>query len=141
MIPVVLCGGVGSRLWPLSRGMYPKQLLPLAHDELTMLQQTLQRTGGITDISPPIIVCNEEHRFMVGDQVQQLQVRDATILLEPEGRNTAPAIALAAFQAINQSDHSDPCLLVMPADHVISDQAAFADAVALAKQQAEQGVW
>ncbi|MEM7359846.1 MAG: mannose-1-phosphate guanylyltransferase/mannose-6-phosphate isomerase [Pseudomonadota bacterium] len=139
MIPVVLCGGVGSRLWPLSRGMYPKQLLPLAHDEFTMLQQTVQRTDGLRPVAVPMIVCNEEHRFMVGEQMQQLDVQDATIMLEPEGRNTAPAIALAAFQAVAQEGGGDPCLLVMPADHVIADQTAFTEAVSLAKKHAEQG--
>lgn len=142
MIPVVLCGGVGSRLWPLSRGMYPKQLLPLAHEKWTMLQQTLQRTTGIADAAAPTIVCNEEHRFMVGEQVQQLAIENASILLEPEGRNTAPAIALAAFHALQNtsgSKNQDPALLVMPADHVITDQDAFLQSVLKASEYADSG--
>lgn len=120
MTPVVLSGGVGSRLWPLSRGMYPKQLLNLADPDFSMLQQTVTRLDGMDNLKPPVIVCNEEHRFMVGEQMQALAKNDATILLEPEGRNTAPAIALAALQV-----SLDEVLVVMPADHVIIDQEAF----------------
>jgi len=121
MIPVVLSGGSGSRLWPLSRGVYPKQLLPIVDQEVTMLQQTLQRVEGMRNLASPIVVCGEEHRFMVGEQCQQLGL-DATIMLEPEARNTAPAIALAAWAAMAQQDD---VLMVMPADHVIADVALF----------------
>ena len=137
VIPVILSGGVGSRLWPLSRGMYPKQLLPLAHAQWSMLQQTVQRIGSLENVEPGIVVCNEEHRFMVGEQLQQLSYAGAAILLEPRGRNTAPAIALAAMHAL--ADHADPVLLVMPADHVIADQAAFEAAVKVAVELAEKG--
>lgn len=138
MIPVILSGGAGSRLWPLSRGMYPKQLLPLVDPELSLLQQTVSRTQGLETHGSATIVCNEEHRFMVGEQLQQLGVEGATILLEPAGRNTAPAIALAAFQL--SKDSPDEVMLVMPADHVIEKRADFQTAVLSAKQLAEDGL-
>lgn len=137
MIPVILSGGVGSRLWPLSRDLYPKQMLCLADDKWSMLQQTVQRAEGLTGTEPPIIVCNEEHRFMVGEQLHQSSCEGATILLESKGRNTAPAIALAALYAL-RSDQ-DAILLVMPADHVIADYAAFKKAVGTAEKLAEKG--
>lgn len=140
MIPVILSGGVGSRLWPLSRGMYPKQLLPLVDPNYSMLQQTVQRTVGLHEISAPILVCNEEHRFMVGEQLQQVGVQDATIILEPEGRNTAPAIALAAFKLLQDGarDDADELMLVMPADHLVKEVEAFHQAVRLARELAQQ---
>lgn len=137
MISVILAGGVGSRLWPLSRGMYPKQLLCLADDSLSMLQQTVLRTDGLRDDLPLMVVCNEEHRFMVGEQLQQIGRKDSQILLEPEGRNTAPAIALAAF--LIAQDNPDSVMLVMPADHVIADQSKFHSALAIAEKQALAG--
>ncbi len=137
MTPVILSGGVGSRLWPLSRGMYPKQFLCLVDDELSMLQQTVQRTIGIDGVGPSVIVCNEEHRFMVGEQVQQLGIDNALILLEPEGKNTAPAIALAAF-AIAQRN-PDEVMLVMPADHVITDIVRFHESIDCAARLAGAG--
>lgn len=137
MIPVILSGGVGSRLWPLSRGMYPKQLLPLIDTKLSLLQQTVLRTEGVALNRSAIVICNQEHRFMVGEQLQQLDITDASIILEPSGRNTAPAIALAAFQVAQ--DAPDDVLLVMPADHVIGDTTGFQAAVSSAKVLAEQG--
>ena len=137
LIPVVLSGGVGSRLWPLSRVDYPKQLLPLMHPKLTMLQQTVLRSCSIPDIQPPLVICNEQHRFMVGEQLSQIEFESSDILLEPEGRNTAPAIALAAWHVLNKSE--DATLLVMPADHAIEDVAAFEKAVLVAAQMAEDG--
>lgn len=134
MIPVVLSGGVGSRLWPLSRGMYPKQLLNLADPDFSMLQQTVARLDGMDNVKPPIIVCNQEHRFMVGEQLQAIGKTNATILLEPEGRNTAPAIALAALRA-----SPDEVLVVMPADHVIADIDAFEEAMLDAHPLAREG--
>jgi len=116
--------------------MYPKQLLPLAHDEYSMLQQTIRRVADIDGVKSPLVVCNEEHRFMVGEQLQQLDVSEATILLEPEGRNTAPAIALAAWSSM--MGEGDATLLVMPADHVIADRAAFTAAVLNAAELAAQ---
>jgi mannose-1-phosphate guanylyltransferase len=98
--PVILSGGSGSRLWPASRAMYPKQLLPLVSGESTMLQDTVSRLDGLTDLATGcIVICNDAHRFLVAEQLRELDV-PATIVLEPEGRNTAPAVALAAFIAI-----------------------------------------
>ncbi|MEJ2522468.1 MAG: mannose-1-phosphate guanylyltransferase/mannose-6-phosphate isomerase [Gammaproteobacteria bacterium] len=99
IVPVILSGGSGTRLWPLSRQLYPKQLLPLLGQE-TMLQQTLLRLKGVKDLAPPVIVCNEEHRFLVAEQLRRIDVAPAAILLEPAGRNTAPAVALAAARTL-----------------------------------------
>lgn len=122
LIPVILSGGTGSRLWPLSRELYPKQLLPLVN-QFTMLQNTIMRAEGIASISAPIIVCNDDHRFMVAEQMRQLAVKSAAIILEPIGRNTAPAVALAALHALTSEEN--PILLVLPADHVINDIDCF----------------
>ena len=133
--PVLLSGGSGTRLWPLSREAYPKQFLPLAgHD--TMLQATWQRVADIASAAP-IVVANEEHRFLVAEQLRQIGVLTPSILLEPVGRNTAPAIAAAALQAMSGGD--DPLLLVLPSDHVVRDDAAFRAAIAEASAAAEQG--
>src|SRR6187401_338206 len=129
LTPVILSGGSGTRLWPLSRELYPKQLLPLV-GEHTMLQETLQRLEGVTT-APPIIVCNDAHRFLVAEQLRQLDLAPQAIILEPIGRNTAPAIALAALQA-----KPDALLLVLPADHVIRDVPAFQAAIRVAEPAA-----
>ena len=129
MIPVIMAGGSGTRLWPLSRTAFPKQFLSLGYDE-TMLQQTVSRLEGL-NTSAPIIITNENHRFLVAEQLRQMG-QSASILLEPVGRNTAPAIALAAFQALGDSNNNPdeaPVLLVLAADHVIKDTAAFQAAV------------
>ncbi|MEE4202803.1 MAG: mannose-1-phosphate guanylyltransferase/mannose-6-phosphate isomerase, partial [Halieaceae bacterium] len=128
LIPVLLSGGVGSRLWPVSREGRPKQFLPMA-GQGSMLQQTQRRLAGF-DTSPPIVVCNEEHRFLVAEQLREVGVDVGRIILEPEGRNTAPAIALAALAAIEEDP--DAQLLVLPADHYIADGAAFHAAVGVA---------
>jgi mannose-1-phosphate guanylyltransferase/mannose-1-phosphate guanylyltransferase/mannose-6-phosphate isomerase len=117
--------------------MYPKQLLCLAHPELSMLQQTISRSNGFDNVGAPVVVCNQEHRFMVGEQLQQIDVGNASILLEPQGRNTAPAIALAAFSIAEKNP--DEVMLVMPADHVISDLDEFHRAVLLASGLAQSG--
>ena len=135
LTPVLLSGGVGSRLWPVSRESHPKQFLPLA-GELSMLQETLQRTLGLAE-SPPLVVCNEEHRFMVAEQLRQVDLAASALILEPEGRNTAPAVALAALQAVQ--DDPDALLLVLPADHLIQDVSAFVEAVGKAVPLALQG--
>jgi len=133
IIPVVLSGGSGTRLWPLSRKLYPKQLLPLV-DEHTLLQDTLLRVNHMPDISNEVvIVCNEEHRFLVAEQLRQIEVSTKAILLEPEGRNTAPALTLAAY-----ASEGDNLMLVMPADHVIQDVAAFEQAIGVAAELARQ---
>lgn len=136
IIPVILSGGTGSRLWPLSRELYPKQLLPLVNDQ-TMLQNTVLRTNGLEDITEPIIVCNEEHRFMVAEQLRSIAVSPKAILLEPIGRNTAPAVAVAALQALAGSN--DPLLLILPSDHVIQNVACFHHAVAEGAKLAKSG--
>jgi mannose-1-phosphate guanylyltransferase/mannose-6-phosphate isomerase len=135
IIPVILSGGTGSRLWPLSREAYPKQFLPLV-DEHTMLQSTALRLQSITDIAPPIVVCNDEHRFMVAEQLRAVGITPSAVILEPVGRNTAPAVATAALRAIAQEADEDPILLVLPADHVIADGAKFCQAVEQVKPQA-----
>lgn len=130
--PVIMAGGSGTRLWPLSRAGHPKQFLALNGDK-TMLQQTAERLSGLP-ASDPITICNEQHRFFVAEQLREIDAL-GKIILEPVGRNTAPAIALAAFIEKEQ----DPLLLVLAADHVISDQGAFADAVLKAVPLAEAG--
>ena len=141
LIPVILSGGAGTRLWPLSRELYPKQLLPLTGTH-TMLQETVLRLAGLK-AAAPLVVCNEAHRFMVAEQLRQIGVRPGATILEPVGRNTAPAIALAAHAALKGAAAAvaaDPVLLVLPADHVIRDVPAFQQAVqqALAAAQAGQ---
>jgi mannose-1-phosphate guanylyltransferase len=120
--PVLLSGGVGSRLWPVSREQYPKQFIPLVEENTSMLQSTYLRTALIEKVSP-IVVCNEAHRFLVAEQLRSAGAEHAKILLEPCGRNTAPAAALAALCALEQS--SDARILLLPADHVILDAQAF----------------
>ena len=134
MIPVILSGGSGTRLWPLSRGRYPKQFLPLA-SEKTMVQETICRLNGIEGLKSPIAVCNEDHRFMMAEQLREIDVKPSAIILEPVGRNTAPAVAIAALAAESPGD----ILLVLPADHVIENVDAFQEAVVEAKDMAENG--
>jgi mannose-1-phosphate guanylyltransferase/mannose-6-phosphate isomerase len=135
--PVILSGGSGSRLWPASRSKRPKQFIPLLGDR-TMFQRTVSRVDGLANAaSRAIVVCNEAHRFFVAQQLEVLS-READLVLEPEGRNTAPAIALAALQALAINDET-PVLLVMPADHLIDDNALFCDTVTNAMPQAEEG--
>jgi mannose-1-phosphate guanylyltransferase/mannose-6-phosphate isomerase len=136
IVPVILSGGSGTRLWPLSRKEYPKQYLPLAGDN-TMLQETILRLNGLDNLADPIIVCNADHRFLVAEQCQQIDIKNPTILLEPVGRNTAPAIAAAALQLLKETD--DAVLLVLSADHVIQDVDAFHKAIDIASQQAQSG--
>ncbi|RCL44499.1 MAG: mannose-1-phosphate guanylyltransferase/mannose-6-phosphate isomerase [Candidatus Thioglobus sp.] len=136
IIPVILSGGSGTRLWPLSRKMYPKQFIPL-RQQRSLFQDTIKRVMALADgIQAPIVVCNEEHRFMAAEQLRLEAVLDAEIILEPAGRNTAPAIALAAYCA--QQRDPQAIMLVLPADHVMHDQAAFAQAIATAMRCAEQ---
>ena len=133
IIPVILSGGSGSRLWPLSRKDHPKQYLSLGNEN-TMLQETILRLNGLKNLESPIIVCNANHRFLVAEQCHQINVTSPTILLEPTGRNTAPAIAAAAIHSIKSSD--DTTLLVLSADHVIQDIDAFHEAIKIASEQA-----
>ena len=134
MIPVILSGGSGTRLWPLSRGHYPKQFLPLITDH-TMIQETILRLNGLEGLKAPIAVCNEDHRFMMAEQLWEIGVTPAAIILEPVGKNTAPAVAMAALTAAS----GDDILLVLPADHVIANLEAFHKAIIQAKALAAQG--
>lgn len=135
IIPVIMCGGSGTRLWPLSRAQFPKQFLPLVNDT-SMLQDTLDRLPSRHQA--PVFICNEDHRFLVAEQVkQQTNNTKATILLEPKGRNTAPAVALAALNALTADE--DPLLLVLAADHVIKDIEKFHQAISVATVAAVEG--
>ncbi|MFV0455821.1 MAG: mannose-1-phosphate guanylyltransferase/mannose-6-phosphate isomerase [Pseudomonas sp.] len=135
MIPLILSGGSGSRLWPLSRKQYPKQFLALTGNK-TMLQQTIERLS-FDGMDKPIVVCNEEHRFIVSEQLAGIGHETQTILLEPFGRNTAPAVAIAAMHLL--AEGRDELLLVLPADHVIEDIAVFHQSLVVARNAAEQG--
>ena len=121
--PVILAGGSGTRLWPMSRSLYPKQLISL-YNPHTMLQNTLLRLSGLRDLGDPVIICNEDHRFMTAEQIRRIDVNDFKIILEPAARNTAPAIALAALILDDnfKSEYPDePVMLVLPADHEIKN--------------------
>jgi mannose-1-phosphate guanylyltransferase / mannose-6-phosphate isomerase len=134
--PVILSGGSGTRLWPMSRSLYPKQLLPLTAAD-TMLQATARRTPQGADFHAALVVAGEDHRFLIKGQLESIKLNAAAILLEPEGRNTAPAVALAALHLRNLD--RDALMLVMPSDHVIADVAAFHAAVDAARSVAQAG--
>lgn len=136
LIPLILSGGSGTRLWPISRKNLPKQFLSLAGSE-TLFQQTIRRAMGLRDVTAPIVVASDDHRFLAAEQLQELNIEGASILLEPMARNTAPAIAVGALQAI--AKNPEAIVLVLPADHLIGDAASFSDAVARALPLAEQG--
>lgn len=136
LIPLILSGGSGTRLWPVSRKNLPKQFLELA-GKGTLFQQTVARTRQLPGVAAPIVVASEDHRFLAADQLLEAGVEDATIVLEPLARNTAPAIALGALQALQRD--ADAVLLVLPADHLIGDTAAFVSAVKQAMPLAAQG--
>ncbi len=136
LIPLILSGGSGTRLWPVSRKNLPKQFLALA-GKGTLFQQTIARTRQLPDLAAPIVVASEDHRFLAADQLLEAGVEDATIVLEPLARNTAPAIALGALQALQRD--ADAVLLVLPADHLIGDTSAFVEAVKQAMPLATQG--
>ncbi len=136
IIPVILSGGSGTRLWPLSRESHPKQFLPLLGDR-SLLQMTWLRLRGLTGMGAPLVVANEEHRFLVAEQLRQVDAEPAALILEPVGRNTAPAIAVAALRAM--ADGGDPVLLVLPSDHVIADEAGFRAAIQQVLPAAEAG--
>ena len=145
--PVILAGGSGTRLWPLSRELYPKQFLPLM-GERSLLQETIGRLEGLPDLAAPIVVCNEEHRFLVAEHMRQMGVSPKAIALEPEGRNTAPALTLAAHMLGDEKRSGDATdatvddgtvMLVMPADHVINDVSAFQKALIIGAKLAGEG--
>ncbi|MEQ8953042.1 MAG: mannose-1-phosphate guanylyltransferase/mannose-6-phosphate isomerase [Gammaproteobacteria bacterium] len=136
LIPVILAGGVGSRLWPVSRALLPKQFIQFPQHQATLFQQTLQRLDGF-DVSPPVVICNGDHRFLVAEQLRQIGIGNGRIVLEPVGRNTAPAAAVAALLA--QQQDPGAMLLVLPADHVINDIPSFHKALTIAIQHADNG--
>ena len=136
IIPVILSGGSGTRLWPLSRKQYPKQFLSL-DSQKSMLQETILRLDGLKNIEEPIVVCNKNHRFLVAEQLHEIDVLISTILLEPIGRNTAPAIAAAAFYVTQQKRKDKAVLLVLSADHLIQDVKAFHQAINTAIESAK----
>ncbi|MDY6947714.1 MAG: mannose-1-phosphate guanylyltransferase/mannose-6-phosphate isomerase [Pseudomonadota bacterium] len=145
LIPVILSGGSGTRLWPLSRELYPKQLLPLV-GKGTMLQETLARVAGVDGVGAPVVVCNESHRFLVAEQILEAGIKPQAIVLEPVGRNTAPAVAVAAMVAVAdlpanvaRTPENDPLLLILPADHVIRDVKAFRAALEIGRKAASEG--
>ncbi|MGO0307327.1 mannose-1-phosphate guanylyltransferase/mannose-6-phosphate isomerase [Endozoicomonas acroporae] len=147
LIPVIMSGGTGSRLWPQSRSLYPKQFLPLVNEQ-TMLQNTITRLDGLDFIAAPMVIANEEHRFLVAEQFRQLGRKASAIILEPVGRNTAPAVALAALKTQNSclithnpqsKKNNDPILLILAADHVIQDVQAFHQAIEAALPAASDG--
>jgi len=133
--PVILSGGSGTRLWPLSRAALPKQFLPLL-TEHTLFQETLLRLDGIPGMASPLVICNNEHRFLAAEQLLAINVKPHSLILEPFGRNTAPAVAVAAFAAMEKDEQST--LLVLPADHLIRDVAGFHRAIKSALDLAQQ---
>ena len=137
LVPVILSGGSGTRLWPMSRQLYPKQFIPLIGKE-SLFQATLRRLEGLRSMGPPVVVCNHEHRFMAAEQLRQLGLEDVSILLEPVPRNTAPAIGVAALEACRRRD--DAVLLVLPADHIIHDIEAFHEAVQVGFEASAAGL-
>lgn len=138
IVPVILSGGMGTRLWPMSRSHYPKQFLKLASEDYTLIQQTVLRVADRDIFEAPVFVSNEDHRFLVAENVQELEIEDAEILLEPKGRNTAPALAIAAHY-VRKQHGDDAVMLVLPSDHIIDDVPAFRTAVLKAAQSALQG--
>ena len=124
IIPVILCGGSGSRLWPLSRKSFPKQFLSISSEtNKSLLQNTYQRIKNLKGLKEPILICNEEHRFIVAEQMREINIKPRSILLEPFGRNTAPAVTLAAIKSLEFEN--DANLLVLSSDHIIEDEEQF----------------
>ena len=138
LLPIVLCGGTGTRLWPLSRRSFPKQYLSIKNKkDSSFLQVTTQRIKNLKNAENPIIICNEEHRFITAEQLRQVNIKHGSILLEPSSQNTAPAIAAAALKAV--SNGNDPILLILPSDHQITNDEIFLDSVEKAKQATIEG--
>ena len=129
VIPVIMCGGTGSRLWPLSRKSFPKQFLSLNKNKKTLLQNTQLRLQKLRNLNNPILVCNEEHRFIVAEQMREINIKPFSILLEPFGRNTAPAITIAALKSLELGENVDPIILVLSSDHEISDTENFIEVI------------
>ena len=129
IIPVILCGGTGTRLWPLSRKSFPKQFLSLNENKKSLLQNTQLRLKNLNNLSNPILVCNEEHRFIVAEQMREIDIKPFSILLEPFGRNTAPAITIAALKALELGGEVDPIILVLSSDHEINNRDNFIEVI------------
>ncbi|KGF96685.1 Mannose-1-phosphate guanylyltransferase (GDP) [Prochlorococcus marinus str. MIT 9201] len=129
IIPIILCGGSGSRLWPLSRQSFPKQFLELSENKKSLLQNTALRINDLKNVVDPILICNEEHRFLAAEQMREINIKPSSIILEPIGRNTGPAIALAALKALANEDN--PIMIVLSSDHAIRDEQKFLEIVEL----------
>ncbi len=129
IIPVIMCGGTGSRLWPLSRKSFPKQFLSLNNNKKSLLQNTQLRLRNLKNLINPILVCNEEHRFIVAEQMREIDIKPFSILLEPFGRNTAPAITMAALKALELGEEVDPIILVLSSDHEINNTKNFLEVI------------
>ena len=138
IIPIILSGGVGTRLWPLSRKSFPKQYQNIIKkNNASLIQQTYKRIKGVKNLEKPIIICNEEHRFIVAEQMREINICPKSILLEPFGKNTSAAITLASLQSINL--YADPILLVLSADHEIDNNEDFKKTISEAREHAEKG--
>ena len=138
IVPVVLCGGTGSRLWPISRASFPKQYTTVDQNKsITFFQATINRIKNFQEVKPPIVICNEEHRFIVAEQLREINIKNSSILLEPFGRNTAPAVTIACFKAIENNE--DPLMLILPADHVIQNVEVFENVLYEATKYADLG--
>ena len=138
VIPVILCGGSGTRLWPLSRESFPKQFLSLQpEDSKSLLQKTQERISNVNYIKNPILICNEEHRFIVAEQMREINIKPSAILLEPFGKNTEPAITIASLKALELDQ--DPVLLVLSSDHEIKDEEEFLKVIEAGIEKASEG--
>ena len=128
LLPIILCGGTGTRLWPLSRRSFPKQYLSINNKKnSSFLQVTTQRIQNLENAENPIFICNEEHRFITAEQLRQVNIKPSSIILEPSSQNTAPAITAAALKAVSQGN--DPILLILPSDHQITNDKIFLDSM------------
>ena len=138
LLPIILCGGTGTRLWPLSRRSFPKQFLSFKNPkDSSFLQETTQRIKGVKNLENPIIICNEEHRFIAAEQLRQINIKPSSIILEPSSQNTAPAITAAALRSVANGE--DPILLILPSDHKIENDKIFLDCIEMAKEAAIEG--
>ncbi len=138
LLPIILCGGTGTRLWPLSRRSFPKQFLSLTNPkESSFLQETTQRIKSVKNLEDPIIICNEEHRFIAAEQLRLINIKPSSIILEPSSQNTAPAITSAALRSVANGD--DPILLILPSDHKIKNDKIFLDSIEKAKKATIEG--
>ena len=137
IIPVILCGGIGSRLWPLSRESFPKQFISIFSENKSLLQKTIERSRGIKNIKNPILICNESHRFIVAEQMREINTEPQSILLEPFGRNTGPAITLAALKSLEE--YENPSLLILSSDHIFNNDKSFLESINKGIKYLEKG--